>query len=388
MMNMDTHPRNSSEQDLIDRLHRLPLEKAPADLSDRVMARIAAPKPSLAAAIWNLVSRPYSISFRPVYAFGFAVLVCGAFFLGKNTRQVPVQIAQNSLPVAQIQPETIENPESAYLVGRGLLRADSSERQALAFLQRASLLEPQNPEFAYWEGVGHWANGDEDAERSSYLRGLEADPDNVPLLINLGHSYLGEKRYKEALGAYQAVLDLVPGNPVARYNSGLIHRALGMVSEEIASWRSFLQEHREGTKPFRAVQRLNDYGDFSFRIYQIGVRKIIVNQQLLLDESVPEEMKQEELAGIASILEENDQVNLEVVVFIEHDREAARKRAITLKRLLVQNSKTDVADQVSLSWFAAPETIEKGDSTSGVELSEGLLIFSRLITENNKEVSI
>ena len=364
MMNMDTQPRNSREQELIDRLNRLPLEKAPADLTDRVMARIAAPTPSLVAAVWNLVSRSYSISFRPVYAFGIAVLVCGAFFLGKNSRQTPVQIVQNSAPAAQLQAETIENPESAYLVGRGLLRADSSEGQALAFLQRASLLEPQNPEFAYWEGVGHWANGDEDAERRSYLRGLEADPDNVPLLINLGHSYLAEKRYQEALGSYQAVLDRVPDNPVARYNSGLIYRALGLVTEEIATWRSFLREHREGTKPFRAVQRLNGYGDFSFRIYQVGGRKIIVNQQLLLDESVPEEMKQEELAGITSILEENDQVNLEVVVFIEHDREAARKRAITLKHLIVQTSKTDVADQVRLSWFAAPETIEKGDSTS------------------------
>ncbi len=352
------------------------------------MARIAHAAPSLIATIWKLIAQSYSISFRPVYAFGIAILVCGAFFLGKNVRQTPIQIVQNSVPAAQIQPETIENPESAYLVGRGLLRADSSEGQALAFLQRASLLEPQNPEFAYWEGVGHWANGDEDAERSSYLRGLEADPENVPLLINLGHSYLGEKRYQEALGAYQAVLALAPDNPVARYNSGLIYRALGMVSEEIASWRSFLQEQREGTKPFRAVQRLNGYDDFSFRIYQVGGRKIIVNQQLLLDESVPEDMKQQELAGITSILEENDQVNLEVVVFVEHDREAARKRANALKRMIVQNSKTDVAGQVRLSWFDAPETIEKRDSISGVELSEGLLLFSRLITENNKEVSI
>ena len=387
-MIMDTQPRNSGEDDLIDRLHRLPLEKAPADLTERIMARIAEPSPSPITAVWHLVSRSYSISFRPVYAFGIAILVCGAFFLGKNTRQSPIQVVQTPVPAAQIQPESIENPESAYLVGRGLLRGNNSEGQALAFLQRASRLEPRNPEFAYWEGVGYWANGDEDEERRSYLRGLEADPDNVPLLINLGHSYLGEKRYQEALGTYQAVLDLVPDDPVARYNSGLIYRVLGMVSEEISSWRSFLQGHRKGTKSFRAVQRLNGYDDFSFRIYQVGGRKIIVNQQVLLDESVPEDMKQEELAGITSILEKNDQVNLEVVVFVEHDREAARKRAVTLKRMIVQNSNRDVSDQVRLSWFDAPETIERNNSVSGIELSEGLLFFSRLTTENQKEVSI
>ncbi len=385
---MNTQSRDNSEQDLIDRLHRLPLEKAPADLTDRVMARIATPPPSLISSIWSLVSRSYSLSFRPVYAFGIAILVCGAFFLGRNTREIPIQVVQTPVPAAQIQPESIENPESAYLVGRGLLRGNNSEGQALAFLQRASRLEPRNPEFAYWEGVGYWANGDEDEERRSYLRGLEADPENIPLLINLGHSYLEDKRYQEALDAYQAVLALAPDDPVARYNSGLIYRALGMVSEEISSWRAFLRENREGTRPFRAVQRLNGYDDFSFRIYQVGGRKIIVNQQLLLDESVPDDARQEELAAITSILEENDRINLEIVVFVENDREAARTRAIALKRMIVHNSNRDVSDQVRLSWFDAPETIEKNTGVSGIELSEGLLFFSRLTTENQKEVSI
>ena len=123
------------------------------------------------------------------------------------------------------------------MVGRGLLQADNSEEQALAFLQRASLLEPQNPEFAYWEGVGHWANGNQEEERTSYLRGLGADPQSVPLLINLGHNYLSDKNYNEALDAYRAVLALSPGEPVALYNSGLIYRALNQVPEEMNSWR-------------------------------------------------------------------------------------------------------------------------------------------------------
>ena len=385
---MNTKPQDSNRQDVIEKLQELPLREVPADLTGRVMARISTPKPSKISTIWNLISQSYSLSFRPVYAFGIALLVCGAYFLGQNSRQLPVQIAQTTVPSPQLQAETLANPESAYLVGRGLLRADNNEGNALAFLQRASLLEPENPEFAYWEGVGHWANGDKEGERRSYLRGLEADPESVPLLINLGHSYLGDKNYQEALGAYQAVLTLSPGEPVALYNSGLIYRTLGMIPEEISSWRSYLQDNRDGTKPFRAVKRLNDYDDFSFRTYQVGTRKVILNQQLLLDESLPESRQQEELADITSILEQNEHLHLEVVVFVENDEEAARKRAIHLKRMIQKNSKTHVGSQVRLSWFDAPETIKRNDTVPGIELSEGLLLFSRFITETEKEVSI
>jgi len=384
---MDTKPYKSNDREVTERLRKLPLEQVPTDLTDRIMARVATPKPSLIGLIWNFVSQPQSISFRPAYVFGVVLLVCGAFFLGKTTQQPPVQVAQTPVPGLQVQAETLENPESAYLVGRGLLRAENSEGQALAFLQRASLLEPENPEFAYWEGVGHWANGDKEAERRSYLRGLEADPESVPLLINLGHNYLSEKNYQEALTAYQAALSLSPGEPVALYNCGLIHRALGMISEEMSSWRSYLLDNRQGSKPFRALKRLNEYGDFSFRSYQVGGRKIIVNQQMLLDESLPASSKTEELSTIVSILEQDERLSLEVVAFVENDREAARKRAIQIKHMILDLNR-DVRSQVKLSWFDVPETITKHDAGQGVELPEGLLIFSRLTTETEKEVSI
>ena len=187
---MNTQSRDNSEQDLIDRLHRLPLEKAPADLTDRVMARIATPPPSLIGSIWSLVSRSYSLSFRPVYAFGIAILVCGAFFLGRNTREIPIQVVQTPVPAAQIQPESIENPESAYLVGRGLLREITVKGRRSPFFSGHRVLnrETRNLPIGKVSDTGRT----ETRMRSSrsYLRGLEADPENIPLLINLGHSYL------------------------------------------------------------------------------------------------------------------------------------------------------------------------------------------------------
>ncbi len=128
--------------------------------------------------------------------------------------------------------------------------------------------------------------------------------------------------------------------------------------------------------------------DFSFRSYRVGPQKIIVNQQALLDESLPEDIRQEELAPLASILEQDERLTLEVVAFIENDREAARQRAFEIKKMIIQMSDSDIKKQVRLSWFDAPETLQGQDGTSAVELSEGLLLFSRLRPEQEKEVSI
>ena len=385
---METNSLKNSEQELIEQLQNLPLKEVPADLTDRVMARVSPPKPSMIGAVWNYISQSQTISFRPIYAMGVALLILGSFILGQISQQNPVQVTTSNGFESRIKPEILENPESAYMVGRGLLQADNSEAQALAFLQRAALLEPQNPEFAYWEGVGHWANGNQELERQSYLRGLESNPANIPLLINLGHNYLSDKNYQEALEAYQAVLALSPDDPVALYNSGLIYRALNKVPEEISSWRLYLQDNRLGTKSFRAVQRLNTYNDYSFRTYQVGPRKIILNQQALLDESLQEDIRKEELAPLASILEQNGRLTLEVAVFVENDSEAARQRAFKIKEMISEMSDKDINTQVGLSWFDVPETMRVKDGAPAAELSEGLLLFGRLIEEQERGNSI
>jgi hypothetical protein len=282
----------------------------------------------------------------------------------------------------------IEEPESAYLVGRGLLQTDGRRQHALAFLKRASMLEPDNPEFAYWEGVGYWANGNQEQERQSYLRGLHANPGHVPLLINLGHSYLSEKHYDEALDAYRTVLSIYPDQPTALYNSGLIYRALGVTREEISSWHAYLQHNRQGPKAYRALTRLHGYGDYTFRTYRIGSQSVIVNQQRLLDDSAPLESQILELDDIAAGLEQNPSLNLEIVVFMENDREAAKERALNMKKMISSLSSADIRRRVGLSWFDVAEKIQTTGTDQDVTLSEGLLLFTHLKGKMEREESI
>jgi len=385
---MGNKPEHISEQELIEKLQALPLEDVPPDLSAQVMSRISSSRTFSLGSIWGSICRTQTISFRPVYGFTVLLLMCGAFFVGRFSQPVSEPGAATALVASDLQPSMIETPQSAYLVGRGLLQDDGRYEQALAFLQRASMLEPDNPEFAYWEGIGHWANGNQEREQQSYLRGLESDPENFALLINLGHSYLGGRNYHEALNTYQAVLARLPAEPAALYNSGLIYRALGMQSEEISSWQSYLQYHRQGTKSFRALKRLHTYGDYTYRSYQIGGQNVIVNQRLLLGEAERIEVQRAELVDIAEALERDGSLKLEIIVFIENDREAARELAVRMRNMVSRVSLADVAGRVGLSWFDEPETIRATDGSHPVMLPEGLLLFTHPIEKNELEVSI
>ena len=185
---------------------------------------------------------------------------------------------------------------------------------------------------------------------------------------------------------YQKALARAPDEPDALYNTGLIYRVQGMIDEEIYAWRMFLQNNRTGPKAFRALQRLNAHNDFSFRAYGIGLKEVIVNQQALLNDSLPERIRLNEIQPIASMLEQNSYLDLEVVTFVENDLEAAQRRAFEIKRLIESMGK-NVSDRVKLSWFDVPERIESDNGEFEAILSESILFFSQVSVNFNKENS-
>ena len=201
--------RNVDDEKLISRLKELPLQQVPPDLTDRIMARVSKKQPGIFSRLSDYIFRPITISLSPAYAFSLILIVCGAFLLGRISLEKPAELIV-SVPTPTPSPSLeTDNAQAAYMIGRGLLEAEKPN-QAIALLQKAALLEPDNPEYAYWEGVGYWLNGNQEQERQSYLRGLQAAPESVPLLTNLGHNYLNKQQYEQALKTYQAVLTLVP----------------------------------------------------------------------------------------------------------------------------------------------------------------------------------
>lgn len=375
-----------SDDALLEQLRSLPEMQVPDGLKDGIMARIAPKRINPVTRLLRVINTPFTLSIRPIYAFATVLLIGSSFMLGRLSLDTqilsPVSLAATDNQLI----EKASNAKSAYLLGRGLLAAQK-ENLAIGLLQKASLLEPDNPEYAYWEGVGHWFNNEPDMERSSYMRGLTAAPQSIPLLTNLGHSYLGEGKYEQALSTYQDVLEISPAEHDALYNQGLIFRKLGDKNKEIDAWKSYLQVYRTGKSAFRAVVRLNDYGDFSYRTYVIGARKVILSPDIVFDARSPETSLQE-LLPIISILQANNHMQLEIVVFSEKNLEKARMRAMAIKNILHQEAGPDITARVAFSWFDSPEIIHTTQSESHT-LKNSLLLFSTInATQNNTEVSI
>ncbi len=289
------------------------------------------------------------------------------FTLGENKKE---HIAQ--APAAQFPEYVYQNAQAGFLVGRGLLAA-GKEAEALAILQHASQLSPENPEYLFWLGTTHWRMGDTAMEQLSYRKAVKANPVYLPALVNLGHNLLENKESEEALQTYKRVLAIAPGHKVALYNSALATHITGNSDQAISAWKRYLSVYRSGKWAQRAVQHLNGLGDFSYRAYQIGVRQIIVNQDVLLGSQVA--VQKLEVQYLAEVFRQAPVSELYLTLFYAGAEEKAKKQAITLKSLL-NDSLQNHNKRIQISWFAEPEAVQ---TASGMKsLVNGLLIFGQL----------
>jgi len=289
------------------------------------------------------------------------------FAIGGKQQNVLLQPAPPQLPGYVYQ-----NADAALLLGRALLAANK-EAEALAILQNASALSPNNPENLFWLGTAHWRMGNSEMEQQSYRRAIQAAPDYLPALVNLGHNLLENKESEEALQTYNRVLTISPGHKVALYNSALATHITGDTDQAIQAWKRYLNAYRSGIWAQRAVQHLNALGDFSYRAYQIGVRQIILHQEALL--GFETEKQRLEVERLADIFRQAPVSELNLTLFYAGDEREARTRAIALK-ILLNDSLQDHNKHLQISWFSEAESIQ---TTSGIKrLSHGILISGQL----------
>lgn len=257
--------------------------------------------------------------------------------------------------------------------------------EALPLFEKATVDTPDNPEYAYWQGLCFWANGMPEKERSSYLRGVVASPDNVPLLINLGHNLFEQGELHAAKLQYDKVLAIAPQDDEALYNRGLISHLLQDYENEKNAWKSYLHYYRSGKKSFRAVERLNNLNDFTYRAYQLGNRKIILSPSALLNIFPMGEISRE-LEILARGMKNDPTLQVDLVVFQENDELAAKTKAILLKKNILAILGKKESKRVRLSWFGEKETLQTPGGTH--HLPESLLLFGRHNIFQGKEMEI
>jgi len=373
----------SDTEKLIKRLQQLPELEPPPNLVNEVMTRIRPARKPLWQQVFSYLARPRHITLQPLPLAGAAMLAAAVFWLGMVTGMNRVQPEGQPVQVTGVE-KALEDPKASFLAGRGLMTA-GLVAEALPLLQKASLSAPDNPEYAYWEGLCYWANGMPVKERSSYMRGVSSSPDTVPLLLNLGHNLLEQEKLGDALVQYSRVLTVAPHEQTALYNSGLIYNLQQDPQNEITTWKTYLQYYRSGINSFRAVTRLNNLNDFTYRIYHLGTRKIILHQSALVRMSPADEVSHE-VEILAEGLRNDPRLLLDIVFFHEGNALTARENAIQLKKYIVAAAGEKGEQRIRLSWFGEKETIQT--SKGNYQPPESLLLFGRRIFTQEKETKI
>ena len=368
---------------LIHRLHQLPELEPPPTLVSEVMARIRPVKTPLWQRFFSYLSRPRHITLQPLPLAGAAMVAAAVFWLGMVTGMNRVAPVSQPEQIGVVE-GGLPDPTALFNAGRGLMTAGFAA-EALPLLQRASLSSPDNPEYAYWEGLCFWANGMPEKERSSYMRGVGSSPEAVPLLLNLGHNLLEKKEFNAALIQYNKTLTISPDEQTALYNKGLIYHLLQDFPNEIIAWKKYLQYHRSGKNSFRAVERLNRLDDFTYRIYQLGNRKTILSQSALLGILTTDEVYHE-VEILAQRLRNDPRLRLNIIFFQDKNALAARQKAIALKNNIIALLGEKEGNRVRLSWFGEKETVQAAGKIH--QLPESLLLFGRHSSTQGKETKI
>jgi len=365
--------RQFTEQHLQKMLHALPDRKVPGDLADRIMAEIEPPRKKAGHFLSRLFTISFTFEVRPLRLAGAFTALAAVFLLGLIIGGRPggeknvANTAADSLQVVS------GNAEASHMMGRALL-AGGQAGQALEFLRQASLLAPQNPEYALWEGVALGRKSNTEKEREVYRKIIRQYPRYLPARMYLGHNLLETGQPAAALAEYERVLALYPGEETALYNRALACQLLGNREQEAAAWKDYLHENRQGKWAYRAVEHLNALGDFTFRSYQIGFRKIILNHDLLLSQE-SEEGQQEADFLAASFIQSAGRI-LNLVVFQAGDADRAEQTALLLQDRVAAKLNEHSDKYVHVSWFGNAENVH-ASSGKQYQLNRGLLLFSQ-----------
>ena len=244
-----------------------------------------------------------------------------------------------------------------YYMGRYLL-ALNRPVAAVRYLKEAAELDYYNAEYYYWLGNGYHALGKVKSERESYQRALELDPGHLYARLDLGHSYLEHRHWKLALASYEKVLEHYPEQPQALYNKGLTLSRLKQGTAEIEAWKAYLTFYPRGKWAIRAVDHLNAGGDFSYRNYEIGYRRIPLEQIVFsgYTETLTPASKRS-LDEIGSVLNINRKIHLRFTAHEKGNLQLARRRAGRIRDYFINNHPVIDPQRISVTATTRPERI-------------------------------
>ena len=368
---MEKHIKNQSQLEYV--LCNLPDKSPPRDLQSHIMSALPNRKESWFSRIKHLFSVSPNM-YRTVGAMASLIL---AFYGGTQVDRLFKEGVEN--PKAQIAVQENMSDEAYYYLGRSLLAAGQAE-EALRAFSNAEFLRPDTPQYTLWKGAAYQVLGSADKERQSYEQLILSRPELLSPRLRLANNLLKDGRGAEAEQLYSQILERNPTEKTALYNRALSLRMQEKSFVEAQAWKEYLHFYRTGPSAHRALQHLQELGDYSFRVYQLGHKSVILNQKRLLDPADPGIGR--EINYLARQFENRSLSGLSIVVFVEDDLEQAQDIANSLRMALSDQAEGKEKAAVRISWFDEAEPL-KTVNDEKIYLSKGVLIFSALKNNTN-----
>jgi tetratricopeptide (TPR) repeat protein len=351
-MGIMNRPHSPTETDkrIMALLKGLPHAEPPSELFAKITDQLRPKRPVRRKGIVELLSKTVTIRINYAKSLALAAGLILAFFMGywSNSGQETLtskQVSSNWMP---------RDAVANHFLGMSLL-SDGRAKQALVHFERAAQLAPNRSDYQLWLGVAQASLGKPRLERIYYKRALQLAPNNILARLYLGHSLLASRQWIAALQQYEKVLKLDPHQSQAIYNRGLALSQMGRRHAAAGAWRAYLNLEPDGMQAVRAAGRLNADGDFSFRTYNLGKRKLVLTSQDLLNTDSPQNPAYQRLVAV---LEHKPDMDLHIVVFIQGNRSLAKRKALEIKDILSKYLPEGSSDRLIPSWFGSGEKVQ------------------------------
>ena len=247
-----------------------------------------------------------------------------------------------------------------YYMARYLMALDRP-KNALPYIKEAVALDFKNAEYHFWKGVCFHELKKSEDERKSYLFAIKYDPGHVQAHLYLGHNYLDEKLWGKALKEYDSVLNLQRDQPQALYNKGLALNRLQRFSEEVDAWKDYLAYYPDGGWAIQAVEHLNARGNFAYRNFLIGYRRVALKRIEFEDATVIfDENTKSSLDEIGSILSISQKISLKINGYKNGNKNLARKRAEVVKDYLITRYPDIESGRLTVAGTSSREKVQIG----------------------------
>ncbi len=356
--------------------------EAPPELLARIMKTVEDRQPPWHFRLRLWLFQPLAVGISPVWLSATIAIALLFFRLGAVHEQP--RLASPLIPAPAASPwQQVADAKANYQIARGFLAAGQGDR-ALPYLQLAAKQDPGAAEITHWQGVAFWMQGDTERERQSYIEAIQRNPEYLPSLLNLGHHYLERGDFRQALQQYDKVLAHDPTEPKALYNRALTLGKLGESAAEKQALADYLTHYRTGKWAFRALEHLQDSGDFTFRAYRVGVTLVILDTRALLGDG--QAARRREAKMLTQAVSDLPESELHLVVYHQGDQETARRSALALQHQLLHLLGDEGPVALRVSWFDVPEKVIDGKGQEH-ELANSLLLFTNPLNSSKRRNS-